>query len=1168
MVADGEKHILLIKASLIEDIEDEAAKAAWTNMTERGGVFDKLRNQDGEVVQYGLRADKLAALVVNESTASEKGDYRELLAQSPEEAERDLLTHLAVVGEDGVTRIQDKLPFVMAVGDFRTHFHRLAIRAATAAAGAGGEEASKATSALSQGLARKADGWHKEQAELWEGVLEVERYAKNWIGTTALTYSPETGTISAIPHKGEKGSPVTAHGTHVVAQAGGRRVLGVFAGGPDGEPFRRAVAEAYLETYLEGGGMSEGEVAAFEYGMGGGKMKPRAVARLLLEGIGRGETGRVDQAWTMFKTHYRDKTDCPLQIGTAVAGGVHLGVIPPAALGKIFSKMEDWNRESGKVMAIVPDAEDSQKIVNKYGQMWTAERREDRSTIVNHSDRKVKEGSVGFIRVMRGEFLGAAQSGEDPGDRKIAAMLGPSAAKFDGRVLDKLDQLLGEIENKYGVEGDQGPASLPELCDRFLAAEKPSGRVSWKKQYDSLKSAYDHHKTARRAAGPAAGILAREKLYDAVATFMVARFGVSDGEEANSLRAAAKSLISSAAKTGYLYLITDPVGTTLKIGITANIPERLDDLARENGPMCLAACYAFKSIPVSSWNTQLFSEAVGGKSPEIFGSLTGLSGEAARLARGTAKKRFSALCRAFGYEGADPEVPPSDFMVFCVQGMLSLCDEHDQNSRGRQVSQESMALKLREAAGVDSELCGPLTALWGQYLKGDGEGTKPSYQRETLQALNRVGLTVVAGGSEGGILTGEAEKSFGLLGATKEDRDALYTYGSQLGPAVAETGAHRLFEFARRDSGEFFFLGDNFDQILSTMSAVAGGGEVHRYLLAESDKSEWSGRGQVARLMRAEINSIIKPEISLAWNPSGVDTEGRIAGLWEAAKELRQAEKAGSSKGVVETLGQGEESLHDHLPVHLQISLILSSKGGTKTKVRDVVEKVRQLILVDGPAFNLKLRGLGVVDDGRIEYKGDRLWAKITRAARDAVAETGKGSGCDIPADELVEFIANPKAERSSESKDAARRGVLEMKFSENAPLVDNSALRFKPALRCALGCGHGLGGYPVGGSKNEKDDWTNKIEGCPDTFFAPVGPFSSERAPVDRKDISAAAKTLDRELASGTEENKRALEVYGAVICKTMPRAIREARETLVIAGMGVGAKGHCSLLSSTPAL
>jgi hypothetical protein len=778
--------------------------------------------------------------------------------------------------------------------------------------------------------------------------------------------------------------------------------------------------------------------------------------------------------------------------------------------------------------------------------MWTPERREDRMTIVNHSDRKFKEGSVGFIRVMRGEFLGATQSGEDPGDRKIAAMLGPEGSYFDDGVLGKLDQMLMEIEDKYGAKGDQGPASLPELCDRFLSAEKPGARSPWKTQYRNLRVAYEQYRAARGGVAAARSIAASEKLYDAMAAFMVSRFGLGGGEEGSRLRAAAKALVSSAAKTGYLYLISDPAGSAVKVGITTNLPERLDDLARENGPMCLVACYAFKSIPVSSWGTQLVSDAVEGKATDTFVALTGLRGESARVGREAARKKFSNLKEAFGFGRGMDDDEPSDFTAFCIKGMLSLCDEDEKRTGGRGVDAEGMLSILRGKTGVDRKLCEPLAELWGQYLKGEIAGTDPSYQRDTLKALNKVILSIVAGGKDGTRLAEHAEKSYGLLGVEGDDRDRVYKYGGQVGPAVAEAGTHRLFSFARRDKGEFFYLGGNFEQIMDSMGAVAGGGEAHRYLLGESEGNEWGGRGQVARKMRIGINTVPKPDITLSWSGGAGGSQARIMELWKSAKRDREkarVEAGGGAKGV------RKSPENDCLPVHLQLARELAGKGGVRPKVKDVIESVRQLLGMDSEVFAMKLRSRGILAAERTEYKSDKLRDTVIQAARDTIAETGRGAEDDIPPAELVEFVSNPKGERSQESRNAARQAVLGIKFSGEGG---------KPgvhALRMALGSGmgeHGLGGYPVSGRTEEKMAWREAVEGGAGPFRAPGGGYSGERVPVSVEDITAAADALDREFTQGTPTSRMILETYGAVVCGCMPMSMKTGRDGKALLGKG----------------
>lgn len=1141
----GGKHILTINASLIKGARDEMARTAWTNIVNRGVLFDEIRDKNGETVRYGLRSERLAAIVANESTPGERAALLQLLSESQQQTDRAIRKHGVEIGADGVCRIDKTLPFVLAAGDFRKLFHRLALRAAATGARAGVEGANSISEELRQAISSDGDGWDKEDADLWVESLDAVQHSKNWIGTTVLTYSPENGMISAIPHKGERGNPLTAHETHVVPQDGGRRVLGVFAGRPDCEAFRRAVAESYLETYLERDGLSEREARAFEGSAGRGRMAGHEgtgeigaeLAGELLDGIRRGDNAMLEQAWNIFRGHYQDKTDFPLQIGGAVNGGLHLGVLPPSTLGKIFSKLGGWN-DGGTVMSIVPEGAEADGIVERYGRMWTTERREKRLDIVSLSDRKFKEGSVGFIRVMRGEFLGATQSGEDPGERKIAAMLGPEAAHFDGSTLDKLDRLLGEIESKYGRAEDRGPASLPELCDRFLSAERPGARDPWRKQYRSLEAAYKRYKSSKGESGQVGGIAASEFLYDAMADFMVSRFGVTDGREGGSLRAAAKSLISSAAKTGYLYLITDPAGNAVKIGITNNLPERLDALSRENGPMCLVACYAFKSIPVSSWDTRILTDSVEGKDRDAYGALTGLYGEESRRAREKARGRLAAMRDAFGYGREGGGEVPEDFMVFCVQGMLSLCGAGEKREGGRGVPPETMADRLREIDGFDRELCGPLADLWGQYLQGGEDGTSPAYQRATLKALNRVILTIAAGGEKGSSLAAEAEKeSFGLLGREASDRDRLYKYGSQLGPAVCEAAAHRLFSFARRDKGEFFFLGDNFGQILETMAGIAGGGEVHNYLLAEGPLNECGGMGAEARKMRADINTAIKPDMTLSWSPGGTDMQTRIFGLWETARKISRKDReaqAGTKTKSRDREGRGAGD--SELPVHLQVANILAGRGNAKAKkVETVAESVRELLGLDKAVFASKLRAQAV-DTGRCtDYKPEHLREKIISAARQTFEETRKGAGEDIPSDELVEFLSSPGGTVRAESRAAVRQRVADMKFGGGEagnPL----------ALKLALGSGLGsLGGYPVTGGEDARSEWRKTVANFAKGVPVSTGGFHGQSVMVAPKDILLAADDLDRELRDGDPSNARVLETYGAVVCGTLPEAMRK---------------------------
>lgn len=1135
MADRGAHHILLVKADLMEErepgaVEFEAAKAAWRNVVGRDELFDEIRDEGGKLTHYGLRVDNLAGVLANESTPGERAQLRETLAEGQEEALGAMIKHGVETGADGVSRIEGELPFAVDPGGFRIQFHRMVARAAKLAMGIEGAE--QAAKELQQALSKSTGGWNSEDADLWKGALESAAHSKNWEGTTVLTYSPETGMISALPHKGEGGSPLTAHDTHVVAQDGGRRPLAIFAGAPRDEPFRQAVAEAYLETYLEGGAMTEAEAKAFERGLGWtpgasgeGRSRSKEEALRLLDGARAGDGDSINKAWDMFRNHYLEKTDCPLQVGAAINGGVHLGVLPSETLGKIFKKLGSWNLPGEGVFAISPEGEEAEKIVARYGRMWTPERRESRTEILTQSDRNFKEGSVGFIRVMRGEFLGATQSGEDPGERRIAAMMGPEGSRFDDKVLGKLDRMLLEIEDKYGSTGDQGPASLPELCDRFLSAEKPGARSPWKKSYKDLKQAYEQYKTSRRGAGVTRGVAAGEKLYDAMASFMVSRFGMDGGEDGARLHAAARALVSSAAKTGYLYLVTDPAGNAVKVGITNNLPERLDDLARENGPMCLAACYAFKSIPVSSWGTELVTEAVEGVGTDTFVALTGLTGNEASAAREAGRRRLAGLTEAFGYDGMGEGGKPDDFTVFCVKGMLSLCGDEARRDGGRSVSPHEMREILRRAPGVDQELHGPLAELWGQYLKGRTAGTDPSYQRDTLKALNKVILSTIAGKELGGVLAEGAEESHGLLGVDSEDRDLVYKYGGQVGPAVAEEGAHRLFTFARRDKGEFFYLGGNFEQIMESMVGVAGGGEVHRYLLAESRDKEWGGKGEWARRRWSEINTTPKPDITLPWS-GGV--QARIKDLWKTARTIVAREK-----GAVQGFLGGKPPESESLPVHLQLARVLAGKHAEKPKVKDVVEATRQLLGLKAEAFGMKLKSHGILAVERTEYKSGELRDKIVKAARDTIAETRRGAAGDIPPSGLVEFLANPGGARSAESREEAREAVVGINF----PCEDRQ--KFTRALRMALGSGmgeHGLGGYPVSGSAEEKAGWRKALAGAAGPFLSSAGGYSRERFRVHAAEIMEAADALDREFSGGAVASRIALETYGAVVCGCMP--------------------------------
>lgn len=1164
MPSSDKNHILLIKADLIDGVENEGAKAAWINTVGRDELFEEVRDEGGNLTHYGLRAENLAAIIANESTPRARKELRDVLYETQEVARGAMVRHEAKTGADGVTRIEGDLPFVFDPRGFREQFHRMAARAAKLAEGING--AGQASMELGQALKKIAEGWDEEEAELWKGALESDEYAKNWEGTTVLTYCPETGMISAIPHKGEGGSPLGAHDTHVVAQDGGRRPLAIFAGLPGGEPFRKTIAEAYLETYLDGDALTESEAKAFEKGLGwtgGASGEGRAIARKdaqeLLDGVRAGDRSSVDKAWSIFRKHAQEKTGSSLQVGTAISGGVHLGVLPAATLGKIFKKLESWNLAGDGVLAISPDGEEGEKIVARYGRMWTPERRDARMKILTQSDMNFKEGSVGFIRVMRGEFLGAAQSGEDPGDRRIAAMMGPAGARFDDKVLVSLDRMLLEVEDKYGSKGDHGAASLPELCDRFLSAEKPNTRSPWKKSYNILKQTYEQYRASRKGAGVTRGVAAEEKLYDAVASFMVDRFGVGGGEEGARLRGAVRALVAAAAKTGYLYLMADPSGNAVKVGITNNLPERLGDVARENGPMCLAACYAFKSIPVSSWSTELVTEAVDGKSSDTFVALTGLTGEAARVSRNSAKMRLSRLRAAFGFESNGDDGEPSDFTAFCVKGMLSLCGEDGRREGG--VSPSDMLDILRGTAGVEPALCEPLSELWGQYLKGGAAGTDPVYQRETLKVLNKVILSMVAGERLSGELLAAAEDSHhGLLGVDAKDRDLVYKYGGQIGPAVAEKGAHRLLGYARRDSGEFFYLGGNFDQIIESIAGVAGGSEVHRYLLAESQQKEWGGSGELARQMRNEINTAPKPDITLSWSGGEGGAQSRIRGLWKSAKNIRERER----NAEVETdRAARKTSENDGLPVYLQLAMVLAGKTNTvagkdtgkqKAQVKDAAEEVRQLLGMDAEEFEPRLMSQGDPKDrdGAAAWaaslnslwgghKGAEISGKIINAARATIAETEKGSAADIPPIELVEFLANPERSRTREARDAVRGAVMGIDF----PCEDRP--KFSRALRMALGGGlgeYGLGGYPVSGGPEEKACWRKSLEEAPGPFLAAVGGYSRERALVPIAEIMQAADALDLEFTQGSAESKVVLVTYGAVACGCMPPDLKAAIE------------------------
>jgi hypothetical protein len=712
-----------------------------------------------------------------------------------------------------------------------------------------------------------------------------------------LTISTETGMLTMGPAR-----DLNHKETQVIDLADGRRPIGFFVGGEDGEVFNALLGGA-VAGWLQGEDGDASEKTALREAWSAWSGNKRK-GETLDDYLQRGDKASNQQFSRFLAAQGKEHSMCPVQTIAGFGGDIHLGALPEGVLSRLLEQgrkltgviTQPDGSQTEVALGHFPDEAEAEKLVEQHSRAWPVENRNLRLEMIRQSEQELHQGSIGFLKIMRG----SVNLGDDA----------DGGNWIRGGVEGDIGSLLETIEAHYSrEERDEPPAGLKDLCERFLS----DTNVPEEKQ-STLREAMASYNDKM-------GVAERNDFYRKVATYMVDRFSQGiEGSKRDELILGLDALVGAAARTRFLYLVTDPATRTTHVDIAGNLSERIDALGKENGTMVIVACYAIKSIPVVQWSTGFMDFLAGSETSRGDGSSivakgkVGASTEAERVARA----RWANLGRRFGYSRDGETKTPDSMVEFLCGGVHRMIaedgrdlaefivpygDATGKNEAAREAARETVKARVADFLKNKFQADGPkdpehiipqaffssMAELWvathGNIAFGDA-----TTQRACISSLNGALSSLFSTHGE----AGEAARIKRALDAGAElispaeggiDSDTLNKisrYGEHLGAKACEWDIHQSLASLRMGKSEMFYVGANYPEFLSIIEKRMGQGVVgRRYLMGRPGRD-----GERARRAKETLSTTVQPNSCMQWRADRRNVLSKLAAVARQRPEI------------------------------------------------------------------------------------------------------------------------------------------------------------------------------------------------------------------------------------------------------------------------------------------